>query len=355
MSFRNYKEKIDEGDTVILYLCNNFFAIEVKPEIKNKKGELIENVYQTTFGALKVRNLIGSNYGSKVELSKGWGHILQPTPELWSLTLPHRTQIIYTPDISMILLQLDLVPGCVVVEAGTGSGSLTHALIRRVRPHGHVYTFDFHDHRAKVAQEEFQEHGLADFVTARHRDVLAEGFGDDLKEKADAVFLDLPKPWTGVPHAVAAIKNDGGRFCSFSPCIEQVQRTCLTLEQQGFQDISTMEVLQSEIKVSRKTVPVRDLSFLKHKKGTVQLVQVPRPTQSGPPIDLAADTLTQVSYDATVACDEDRSEANKPIIDRIPRANILNVATRISACMAADDVPKRMDLTPIEAPNTLAL
>uniref|UniRef100_S4P6V9 tRNA (adenine(58)-N(1))-methyltransferase catalytic subunit TRMT61A n=2 Tax=Pararge aegeria TaxID=116150 RepID=S4P6V9_9NEOP len=165
----------------------------------------------------------------------------------------------------MILLQLDLVPGCVVVEAGTGSGSLTHALIRRVRPHGHVYTFDFHDHRAKVAQEEFQEHGLADFVTARHRDVLAEGFGDDLKEKADAVFLDLPKPWTGVPHAVAAIKNDGGRFCSFSPCIEQVQRTCLTLEQQGFQDISTMEVLQSEIKVSRKTVPVRDLSFLKHK------------------------------------------------------------------------------------------
>lgn len=50
-------------------------------------------------------------------------------------------------------------------KIGTGSGSLTHALIRRVRPHGHVYTFDFHDHRAKVAQEEFEAHGLADFVT----------------------------------------------------------------------------------------------------------------------------------------------------------------------------------------------
>ncbi|XP_037303408.1 tRNA (adenine(58)-N(1))-methyltransferase catalytic subunit TRMT61A-like [Manduca sexta] len=57
----------------------------------------------------------------------------------------------------------------------------------------------------------------------------------------------------------------GGRFCSFSPCIEQVQRTCLALQEQGFQDISTMEVLQSELKVTRRNIPVRDLSFLKHK------------------------------------------------------------------------------------------
>ncbi|CAG4955261.1 unnamed protein product [Parnassius apollo] len=265
MSFRNYKEKIDEGDIVILYLSNNLYALDVRPEIKNTKGDMVENVYQTPFGALKVRNLIGADYGSRVELSKGWGHVLQPTPELWSLTLPHRTQIIYTPDISMILLQLDLIPGSVVVEAGTGSGSLTHALIRRVRPHGHVYTFDFHEHRAKIAREEFNEHGLADFVTTQHRDVLAEGFGEDLKAKADAVFLDLPKPWDGVTHAVAAIKEQGGRFCSFSPCIEQVQRTCLALKEHGFQDISTMEVLQNELKVTRRNVPVRDLSFLKHK------------------------------------------------------------------------------------------
>lgn len=47
---------------------------------------------------------------------------------------------------------------------------------------------------------------------ARHRDVLAEGFGDDLSGKADAVFLDLPSPWSGVPHAVTAIKSDGKIF-----------------------------------------------------------------------------------------------------------------------------------------------
>ncbi|GBP42399.1 tRNA (adenine(58)-N(1))-methyltransferase catalytic subunit TRMT61A [Eumeta japonica] len=168
---------------------------------------MVENVYQTPFGALKVRNLIGLQYGTRVELSKGWGHILQPTPELWSLTLPHRTQIIYTPDISMILLQLDLIPGSIIIEAGTGSGSLTHALIRRVRPHGHVYTFDFHEHRAKIAEEEFKSHGIDDFVTVSHRDVCNLGFGEDLNNKADAVFLDLPSPWRGVPHAVKALKD----------------------------------------------------------------------------------------------------------------------------------------------------
>ncbi|KAL4717310.1 hypothetical protein ACJJTC_017197 [Scirpophaga incertulas] len=275
MSFGNYKDKIDEGDTVILYLSNTLYAIEVQREIKNKKGDMVEYVFQTQFGALKVKNLIGVKYGSRVELSKGWGHVLQPTPELWSLTLPHRTQIIYTPDISMILLQLDLVPGSIVIEAGTGSGSLTHALIRRIKPHGHVYTFDFHEFRANTAKEEFESHGISKFVTAQHRDVLADGFGEDLIAKADAVFLDLPSPWLGVPHAITCTKDQGGRFCSFSPCIEQVQKTCLALQEHGFQDITTMEILQTELKVTKRTVPVRDLSFLKHKSSESPVEEKP--------------------------------------------------------------------------------
>ena len=36
------------------------------------------------------------------------------------------------------------------------------------------------------------------------RDVCAEGF--DLTDTADAVFLDLPHPWTVVPHAKTALK-----------------------------------------------------------------------------------------------------------------------------------------------------
>lgn len=62
----------------------------------------------------------------------GHAHVLHPTPELWTSLLPHRTQIIYTHDISFIVAHLDLGGGMRVIESGTGSGSMTHALARTV-------------------------------------------------------------------------------------------------------------------------------------------------------------------------------------------------------------------------------
>ncbi|XP_058447906.1 tRNA (adenine(58)-N(1))-methyltransferase catalytic subunit TRMT61A [Malaya genurostris] len=267
MSFAQPKTIIDEGDTVILYLTiTNVYAIEAIPQIKNKKGEMVENVFQTNFGALKVKDIIGVQYGSKVELSKGWAHVLQPNPELWTQTLPHRTQILYTPDISMILHQLEIKPGSIVIESGTGSGSLSHYFLRAIRPHGYLYTFDFHEERAQKAQDEFNAHGLGEYVKVTHRDVCENGFGDELNGTADAVFLDLPAPQLAIPHALKALKNQGGRICSFSPCIEQSSRVCEALEQNGFVDIVNIEILQVEDIVKTKNIPVMDLEFVKHKK-----------------------------------------------------------------------------------------
>lgn len=203
MSFAAPKTLIEENDTVILYMTpTNLHAIEVKPYVTSKKGEQVENVHQTSFGGLKVKDLIGVKYGSKVflrifwsfwastsvvralchsllsyyftinllpreqiDMSKGWAFVLQPTPELWTITLPHRTQIIYTPDISMIIFQLEVRPGSIVVESGTGSGSLSHAFLRAVKSSGHLHTFDFHEQRCEIAREEFSRHGIDEWVT----------------------------------------------------------------------------------------------------------------------------------------------------------------------------------------------
>jgi tRNA (adenine57-N1/adenine58-N1)-methyltransferase len=260
MSFEKFKDSIEQGDTVILYMRpNNMHAIQVQPKIKNKRDEWVENVFQTTYGALKVQSLVGKKYGSKVYLSKGWAYALHPTPELWTLTLPHRTQIIYTPDVSMIIFQLEIKPGNVVIECGTGSGSLSHAIIRCIMPHGHLYTFDFHEYRVALVREEFESHGIGQFVSVEQRDVCQDGFGTELHGKADAVFLDIPHPWEAVPHAAAAFKDLGGRFVSFSPCIEQVQRTCEALKEHGFVELATTECLQKELQVQKRVMPVLDL------------------------------------------------------------------------------------------------
>jgi tRNA (adenine57-N1/adenine58-N1)-methyltransferase catalytic subunit len=172
----------------------------------------------------------------------GYIYILRPTPELWTLALPHRTQIVYTPDTSFILAKLAIRPGSICIEAGTGSGSFTHALARQVAPTGKVYTFEFHEKRHELNTLEFKYHGLNEIVTAQRRDVCADGF-DVPKGDPEAVFLDLPAPWEAIPHLPELFnRNRIGRVCCFSPCIEQVLSTHSALRKHGFTNITTYDL-----------------------------------------------------------------------------------------------------------------
>lgn len=250
MSFCKTNTLISEGDIAIIYLSFN----QLYP-IKVTKGQS----HHTRYGSLKHADLIGKPYGSKFKCSKGVVYVLQGSPEIWTISLPHRTQIIYTPNISVITLQLELKPGSVVIESGTGSASLSHALIRTVYPSGHLHTFEFHQQRAEQARKEFAEHELADYATVYHRDVCNNGFG--VENLADAVFLDLPSPWKALQSAKQALKYEGGRICSFSPCIEQVQKVTLELTQLGFTDIYTIESLRRVLCVKKYSMQNFDFNM----------------------------------------------------------------------------------------------
>ncbi|PKA57708.1 tRNA (adenine57-N1/adenine58-N1)-methyltransferase [Apostasia shenzhenica] len=259
----SFQRHVADGDMVIVYeRHDNMKAVRVK------EGSDFQNRY----GVFKHSDWIGKPFGSKVFSSKGgFVYLLFPTPELWTLVLNHRTQILYLADISFVISYLEIVPGCVVLESGTGSGSLTTSLARAVVPSGHVYTFDFHEQRADLAREDFDRNGLASLITVSVRDIQGEGFPLEFCGIVDSVFLDLPQPWLAVPSAAKMLKQDGV-LCSFSPCIEQVQHSCEVLRQ-NFTDIRTFEVLLRtyEIKEGRMEATTKNtkgslLGSLPHKR-----------------------------------------------------------------------------------------
>ena len=140
----SFNRCIVDGDLVIVY---------EKHDVMKAVKVCQTSVLQNRFGIFKHSDWIGKPFGSKVFSNKGgFVYLLAPTPELWTSVLSHRTQILYIADISFVITYLEIVPGCVVLESGTGSGSLTTSLARAVAPTGHVYTFDFHEQRAASAR-----------------------------------------------------------------------------------------------------------------------------------------------------------------------------------------------------------
>jgi len=184
------------------------------------------------------RNGEAEDDGAGGDAPSGFIHVLAPTPELWTISLPHRTQVVYTADSSYILHRLRTRPGTHIIEAGAGSGSFTHAAVRGVYSgyptgigsKGKVFSYEYHAPRAEKLREEIRGHGLEGLVEVTHGDVCKDGFrlqmGRDMRKnatdgpikveegvekmsvdgnlreeeseespEATAVFLDLPAPW----------------------------------------------------------------------------------------------------------------------------------------------------------------
>ena len=146
MSFFHRRKLVQEGDFCLFWISRD----SIKP-VTIHAGQ----VYSSRFGQFPHNSIIGKPFGSQIASTTGKGfiHILRPTPELWTLSLPHRTQILYTPDSSIILTRLGLRPGSRVLEAGTGSGSFSHTVARAIYPNGHLYSYEYHEARALAATQ----------------------------------------------------------------------------------------------------------------------------------------------------------------------------------------------------------
>lgn len=142
--------------------------------------------YTAQKGAVRHDDLINNKerFGTKVLTSnkRGFVFVLRPTSDMYTRNLSQRTQILYTPDISQVLMRLELRPGVRVCESGTGSGSLSTSITKAIMPTGHLFTFEFNESRVDKAKADFKAMGFAPYITVTHRDVLTNGFLLELAE-----------------------------------------------------------------------------------------------------------------------------------------------------------------------------
>lgn len=201
-------KKMQYGDVVVAYISpQNMSTLILVP------GGILQN----KFGAFHHDAMVNMEFGSKIPsssnsssagASSGFIHALRLTPELWTLSLPHRTQILYSVDISFVSIQLGLMNGTRMIEAGklhlekvimwlyifngkfdigTGSGSFSHSIARSVAPNGHLFTFEYHQQRAEQAKKEFLLHGL--LCKSQHQqalDLMSASIGNSSSSTATA-------------------------------------------------------------------------------------------------------------------------------------------------------------------------
>jgi tRNA (adenine57-N1/adenine58-N1)-methyltransferase len=212
-----------------------------------------------------------------IEAGSGFMHVLQPTPESWTYSLDHRTQVVYTPDYSYVLQRMQVKPGDTLIEAGAGSGSFTHAAARAIfngypfdpsntNSNGKVCSFEYHEPRVDTLRDELTAHGLTNVVHVNHRDVYNEGFllQNGVSPRATAIFLDLPAPWLALKHLTREDPNtplnpdSAVQICTFSPCIEQVTATVSAMRKAGWTEIQMVEVQNRRLDVRRERIGLKE-------------------------------------------------------------------------------------------------
>jgi len=225
-----------EGAEVLLYLNDRKSWI-----LKVEKGKK----FHTHKGIVDLEELIGKPYGSEVLTSLGMVLKVLPADYLDHLErITRRTQIIYPKDMAYIALVADVHSGSRVVECGTGSGALTSYLASIVGPDGKVFTYEVREDFQDNAKKNLKRLGLERFVEFKLKDITK---GIDEKE-VDAVILDMATPWLVVEEAHRALRV-GGRLVSFSPTINQVEKTVEAMEKAEFINIKAVELIMRGYKV----------------------------------------------------------------------------------------------------------
>ncbi|KAJ2359021.1 hypothetical protein IWW50_000273 [Coemansia erecta] len=244
-----------EGDMVIVRECS-----------RGGKSALIgplsaSQTYQSRKGILAHNTIIGQSSRTRVSAATNNGSggqfmVQFPTLDEYVLLCSRRCTPIYPKDASAIVTMLDAGPGDCILEAGTGNAGLTMYLARAVGEMGKVHTVERNSDTSEHAQRvvtQFRRgvflpsisfhvgvlseaiNGIAVTMDANLKDVLSIDTDSAIKDPDlawkqngnmvaplfDGIVLDMPMPWTQLPHVFPFLAPDRFVVC-YLPNISQV-------------------------------------------------------------------------------------------------------------------------------------
>lgn len=210
--------------------------------------------FQTHLGVIPHSELIGREEGSRLLSSEGSQFLLfRPATADFVVKMGRPTNILYPKDVGLILALTGIGAGSRVIEAGTGSGSGTIALLRAVGPAGSVTSYELRPEFLPNARSNIAGmfgSNLPGWLTLKEGDV-SRGISE---RDVDAVVLDLPEPWLVIEAAAEALRP-GGFFVAFVPTTLQLEQVVKDLEaSENFALVNAVESLVRAWKVRERSV-----------------------------------------------------------------------------------------------------
>jgi len=237
---------IEPGDAVVLIHRKK----HKKLCIRIKSGEKIH----TQWGIITADDIIGKTPGDIVRSHLGdefvvFKALLYEKIE-HSRLFKYVTQIVRPRDWGLIISFSNIRPGSRVVEIGTGSGAFTAFLCEIVKPDGFVYSYERLAERANVAIQNLQQLNIPKIYEIKVRDPAKDGVDE---KDVDAVFVDIPEPWTVVWTAYDAL-IPGGIFIAYVPTFNQIEKLLSELNKFKFFDIRIIDHFYREIQPIRTAI-----------------------------------------------------------------------------------------------------
>lgn len=211
---------------------SHLFKAGDKVQLTGPKGRLNTitlvkgGAFGTHRGDLKHDDIIGKADGSVVANQNGVEYLaLKPLLNDFVLSMPRGAAIIYPKDAAQILVEGDIFPGAVVVEAGVGSGALSMYLLRAIGENGELHSFERRSEFAEIAAGNVKSQtGSRPKNWKIHLGDLQEELPKKLKpQSVDRVVLDMLAPWECIDQC-SQVLAPGGLIVIYVATVTQLSR-----------------------------------------------------------------------------------------------------------------------------------